>query len=239
MKKVSLLSYTSIFMLAIGTYANAGLFISEVVDATLPGGNPKFVEITNSANTDYTFTGGGIAIQSNANIDLVIDVDLTGVTITAGDSFVIQTTSNDGQNIFENTYGFPADLYSPGFFSNGDDRYILATADDGAGTPLATVIADIHGVLDTDGSGEPWEYTDGFAYRLPTVTDGNGGVFDISEWYHSGVNGLETGDDATELPLIQAQTTPGTHTFGVPEPSTALLALASIVCLSGTKRLRS
>lgn len=219
-------------MLTAGS-ANAGLIISEVVDATLAGGNPKFVEITNTGATDYTFTGGGIVLQSNANVDLNIDVDLTGVTITAGQSYVIQSSSNDGQLVFESTYGFAADLYTSAFFSNGDDRYILATADDGGG--VATVLADIHGQIDTDGTGQPWEYLDGYAYRLPSVVDGNGGVFALGEWFHSGVNGLEDagGDDVVEAAMIVAQTTPGTHNY-VPEP--ASLALISLGALAMFRR---
>lgn len=219
--------------------SHAGVIISEVVDATLAGGNPKFVELTNTMSTDYTFTGGGIINQSNASNDLDIDVDLTGVTIPAGASYVIQSDGNDGIAVFESTYGFSADLYTPAFFPNGDDRYILATADDGAG--VGTVIADIYGAIDTDGTGEPWEFLDGYSFRNPTVVTGNGGVFDISEWTIGGVDSLEDagGDDTAELALILANTTPGTHTF-VPEPGTvalALLGLTSVGAASMRKRL--
>lgn len=202
--------------------ASADIIISEVVDATLAGGNPKFVELTNTGNTDYTFgAGAGIIVQSNANTDLDIDVDLSGVVIAAGDSYVIQSSSNDGQNVFETVYGFAADLYTPAFFSNGDDRYIVT---DGA-------ILDIHGQIDTDGTGTGWEYTDGYAYRLPDYVSGQGSSFDINQWFHSGVNGLETGDDVTETQLILAETTPGTHNF-VPAPaSVALLGLGGIAAI--------
>ena len=222
-------------LVAASATANANLIISEVIDATLAGGNPKFVEITNTSGTDFTFSGGGIVVQSNSNTDLDIDVDLTGVTINAGQSYVIQTEANDGQAVFEATYGFAADMYSTAFFSNGDDRYILADADDGAG--VATNLVDIHGAIDVDGSGEPWEYLDGYAFRLPTVLSGNGGVFDIAEWFHSGVNGLETGDDVEELALILANSTPGTHNF-VPEPSPFFmlgLALLGFIGFTGRK----
>jgi lamin tail-like protein/PEP-CTERM motif-containing protein len=211
--------------------ADAGLIISEVVDGTLSGGNPKFVEITNTGVADFTFTGGGIINQSNAATDLDIDVDLTGVTILAGQSYVIQSTSNGGQAIFESTYGFAADLYTTAYFSNGDDRYILADADDGLGA--ATNLVDIHGDINTDGTGLPWEYLDGYAYRLPTAITGNGGVFAIGEWFHSGVNGLEDPgyDDVVEAALIVAQTTPGTHNY-VPEPaSLALISLGGLAML--------
>ena len=213
--------------------AQAGLFISEVVDATLAGGNPKFVEITNPDGSDYTFSGGGIAVQSNANTDYDIDVDLTGITILAGQSYVIQSTSNDGSNVFFNTYGFDADLYTAAFFSNGDDRYILADGDDGGG--VATSFLDIHGEDGVDGSGTAWEYTDGYAYRLPAYsTTGTGLAFDVSEWFQSGVNALETGDDVEELALIRSLTTPGVHI--VPEPTTFALAGFGLLTLVLARR---
>ena len=231
----SILSLALVAM--IGASANANLIISEVVDATLAGGNPKFVEVTNTGATDFTFAGGGIVVQSNANNDLNVDVDLTGVTILAGQSYVIQSSANNGQTVFESTYGFAADLYTGAFFSNGDDRYILADADDGNG--VATNLVDIHGVIDTDGTGSSWEYTDGYAFRNAGVVSGNGGVFAQAEWFQSGVNALETGDDVTEAALIVANTTPGTHTFTViPEPTSVALVLLG-ASIAGAVTMRS
>ncbi|WP_231933065.1 lamin tail domain-containing protein [Botrimarina mediterranea] len=215
--------------LSMASAANAGLIISEVVDGDLSGGNPKFVELTNTGTTDFTFTGGGIILQSNAATDLDIDVSLTGVTIPAGDSFVIQSSANGGEAVFESTYGFAADLYTGAFFSNGDDRYILTTADD------SSVIVDIHGEIDVDGSGTAWEYLDSYAYRNADVLEGNGGVFDITEWFHAGVGALDTLDAAGHVAL----TTPGTHDFNaIPEPGTAILALLSLAS-AGAVTMRS
>lgn len=219
------------------TAANAEVIITEVVDATRGGGNPKFVEIKNVSASDFTFSGGGIVIQSNANTDLNIDVDLTGLTLAAGEVYVIQSSANGGDGVFLDTYGFDADLYDPGFFSNGDDRYILATADDGAG--VATTLADIYGEIDTDGSGEVWDFLDGYAFRNPDVMSGNGGVFDPSEWTFGGVNSLEDPgfDDAAEVVLILANTTPGTHAM-VPEPGSAALALLAMT-VAGAVAMRT
>ena len=215
--------------LSMASAASAGLIISEVVDGDLSGGNPKFVEITNTGATDFTFTGGGIIMQANAATDLDIDVSLTGVTIAAGDSYVIQSSANGGQSIFESTYGFAADLYTSAGFSNGDDRYILTTADD------SSVIVDIHGDINVDGTGTAWEYLDSYAYRNADVLEGNGGVFDISEWFHAGVAALDTLDAAGHVAL----TTPGTHVFNaVPEPGTAVLALLSLAA-TGAVTMRS
>ncbi len=219
---------------AAASFASADLIISEVIDGTLAGGNPKFVEITNTGAADFTFADGGIIVQSNLSTDLDIDVDLTGITIVAGDSYVIQSASNDGETVFEDTYGFAADLYTPAFFSNGDDRYILADATDGMG--VATNLVDIYGEIDVDGTGTVWDFLDGYSYRLPTAISSNGGVFDASEFFFGGVDSLETGDDVTETALILSLTTPGTHVF-VPEPTS--LALVGVAGLAALRRRRA
>src|SRR5690606_26809101 len=105
--------------------ASADIIISEIVDGDLAGGNPKFVEITNTGGSSFTFSSGGIVIQANDNSDVDVDVDLTGVTLLAGESFVIASSSNDGINQFQIAYGFGADLYNSLGFGNGDDRYML------------------------------------------------------------------------------------------------------------------
>ena len=220
------------------------LIISEVVDATRAGGNPKYVEITNTGTTPYTFTNGGVIVQSNAAVDLLVDVDLTGVTIPALDSYVIQSDANDGINIFQNTYGFAADLYTPAFFSNGDDRYILASGDDtpgAGGTAALGDLLDIHGQNGVDGTGLSWEYLDGYAFRLPAANMGNDGNFVQAEWFQSGNGALESGvagGDAGDLALILAQTTPGTHVFVpcIPEPSSLALMLLAGLATVGIRR---
>ncbi|MCZ6682029.1 MAG: hypothetical protein O7B26_02525, partial [Planctomycetota bacterium] len=190
------------------------LIISEVVDGNRAGGNPKFVEITNTDDNDYIFAQGGIIVQSNTSTDRTVDVNLTGVTIPAGTSYVIQSTSNDGQNVFEDTYDatFPggpivADVYTPAFFGNGDDRYILTDTDDGSN------LLDIYGELDVDGTGTAWEYMNGYAFRNAGANSGNLGTFIIGEWTIGGVDSLSGADDATDKQLLQDNTTPSTHDF--------------------------
>ncbi len=68
--------------------SNGCLVISEIMDGTLTGGTPKYVEITNTGLTDFTFAEGGLIVQSSLNTDLNIDVNLTGAIIPVADSFV-------------------------------------------------------------------------------------------------------------------------------------------------------
>ena len=51
------------------------------------------------------------------------------------------------------------------------------------------VVIDVFGTINVDGTGQPWEYTNGWAYRkLGTGADGS--TFDLSSWSFSGVNAL-------------------------------------------------
>ena len=217
---------------------SANLVISEVVDAPLPGGLPKFVEITNTGGSTVDLSGFSLGNVSNASTTMGFDALVLSGMLAPGDSHVVSYESGDtpGVSTFFDTYGFDADDLTPGSFINGDDRLVLFSGaalagDDGTGGN----IVDIYGVFGVDGTGEVWEYTDGYAFRNPDVTEGNDGAFDPSEWTFSGANGLETGDDTEELALILAETTPGTHAI-IPEPTTVALALLSLAAVAGRKR---
>jgi hypothetical protein len=49
---------------------------------------------------------------------------------------------------------------------------------------------DVFGDVDEDGSGEAWEYQDGWAYRYAGQGI-NGGVWDSATWFYSGVDALD------------------------------------------------
>ncbi len=212
--------------------ANAQLIISEVVDATLPGGLPKFVELTNTSNSTIDLSGFSIGNFSNGSTTLGggASTVLSGM-LAAGDSWVISYENGDepGMGSFFDVYGFDPDEFSLGAFTNGDDAYALfAGAATGDGSDATLV--DVYGVIGVDGTGEAWEYTDGYSFRNPSVLGGNAS-WTAGEWTVGGANSLEDpgGDDVIELALILANTTPGTHNF-VPAPSTAgLIALGGLV----------
>lgn len=223
--------------------AQADLIISEVVDATLPGGLPKYVELTNTGVSPIDLSQYSIGNFSNGATTLGGDAStvLSG-TLAAGDSYVISYENGDGPapdpSVFRDTFGFDPDNFNLGAFINGDDVVALflgAATGDGSDATLV----DVYGVVGTDGSDEVWEYTDGYSFRLPSVTTSNGGVFDASEWFFGGANSLETGDDVTETALIIGSTTPGVHAI-IPEPATVattLLGFAAAGAVSMRKRL--
>ena len=182
------------------------VIISEVVDGNRAGGNPKFVEITNTGGEPYTFPAGGIIVQSNLATDRIVDANMAGVTIPPGGRYVAACSDNGGQGVFLDTFGFDADGYWLKVNGNGDDRYILTDTADGSH------LLDIYGQIDTSGVGTAWEYTDGYAYRLPTINAGNGGVFEIDEWYIA-KGGLWATTDAGSKALLLERTTPKRHVF--------------------------
>lgn len=182
------------------------LIISEVVDGDRTNGTPKWVEITNTGATDYTFTAGGVFIAVNGSVTKTV-VNMTGTTILAGQSYVICGSSNSGVATFLDTYGFNPDASSSVINGNGDDVYGIT--DDATG---ANVI-DIYGVLGVDGTGQPWEYTDRVAQRNQNASSSNGGLFDVSDWTITSVDSGTGGTDADSKLLLQIFTNPGTHVF--------------------------
>ncbi len=200
--------------------ASANLIISEVVDGTLTGGTPKFVELTNTGPDGIDLAHYSFGNMNNGNTTLGGGSAkvLAGI-LAPGDSFVLGYDNDNDP--FNSVFGFDADFLMGGTYINGDDTLILFHgAATGDGTD-ATIV-DVYGVIGTDGTGEDWEYTDGYSYRLGTT--GNNGVLDISDWFVGGKDSLEAGcggDDACETVNLQTLTTPGTHTVPSPGPGWA------------------
>lgn len=199
--------------------ANADVIVSEVVDGDLSGGNPKFVELTNTGVAAYVFgAGDSIQVYSNGNVTASATVSLNGISIAPGDSYVIASSANDGVNQFNIAYGFGADLFTGAFFGNGDDVYALN---------IGGTVVDAMGAIGVDGTGTGWEYTDSYAYRNPTSITQSG--FNVSDWTFGGVAALDAPADPARIALLQANTTPGTHNF-IPAPGAlALVGLGGLV----------
>ena len=150
--------------------AQDGLFISEVTDPA-DDYSGRFIELYNAGSeaVDFSTTTLYLSRQSNGGTGWG-DLQLTG-TIAAGEAFVI------GGSAFEAVYGFAPNQETGILIGNGDDAYFLyLDGDHESGT-----LHDIYGLLDTDGSGEPWEYEDSRALRAPAVSVPNT-TWTAAEW---------------------------------------------------------
>jgi hypothetical protein len=178
-------NFTRLFMgammiLSISVRAQNGLFISEVTDPA-DNYNGRFVEIYNSGpgTVDFNAVTLYLSRQSNGGTGWG-DVRLAGI-VAAGETFVI------GGSSFETIYGFPADQVSGIITGNGNDAYFLyMNGDHSTGS-----IHDIYGVINTDGLGQPWEYTDSRAVRVEGITVPRT-IWNAAEWEITPANVLDT-----------------------------------------------
>ncbi len=152
------------------------LQIIGVIDATLPGGQPKALEF-------YAFEDiadlsvYSLDVFSNGNTTASNTVSFDSVALEAGDFYYVTGDAAD----FETWFGFAADEEDGAASFNGDDAFQLAR--DGE-------VVDSFGEVGVDGTGQVWEYTDGWAYRL----DGTGpdlSAFLAGDWTFSGPDALD------------------------------------------------
>ncbi|MCD2257888.1 T9SS type A sorting domain-containing protein [Psychroserpens luteolus] len=161
------------------------LVITGIIDGPLPGGFPKGIEL-------YV-------------VNDIADLSVYG----------LERAGNGGASTGTQSYTFPADSYTAGDFiyispetpsfnqylginptyevtggelnNNGDDVVLLYA--NGS-------VSDAIGVAGVDGTGEPWEYLDGWAYRVDGF--GPNATFDVAEWTFSGPNALDGCDLADD-----------------------------------------
>ncbi len=216
-------------VLAMGQ-AQAGLIISGVFDAPLPGGDPKGVELTATADIpDLSVYGLEVAGNGNPS-NGVPDTNLPAGSLSAGDHYYV--TNGDGVDFAQWFSPLTVDLASAGNAAvshNGDDVILLWKS--GA-------VHDQFGVTEQDGTGEAWESLDGWAYRN-NGSSANGGAFDANNWTFSGANVWDGDDgpldDGTNA-LSSAPMPIGTYS-NIPEPaSIVLLGFAGLWLVAGTRR---
>ena len=161
------------------TKTNA-LVLTGVFDGSLTGGTPKGVEIFVTENIpDLSVFGLGSA-NNGGGTD---GQEFTFPAVTATIGQYIYVSSEDAE--FENFFGQPADYTTAAMGINGDDAVELFEN---------LVVIDTYGSINTNGDGEVWDYTDGWAYRV-NMTGPDGLIFVPSNWFYSGLDELEGGTD--------------------------------------------
>lgn len=154
--------------------SDVALIIAGIADGPLPGGWPKVVEFyAIEAIADLSVYGFGSA--SNGGGTDGVEYTFPAVALAAGQHYYVSTDSA-AFNVF---FGFAANAIEPlASNNNGDDAVELF---------LNGVVVDVFGLIDVDGTGQNWEYLDGWAYRN-TGSMPNYGVFDITDWTFSGID---------------------------------------------------
>ena len=159
------------------TNTNA-LLITGVYDAQPGGAGAKGVEL--KALADIPDLGAfGLSSANNGTGPTGSPEFMfpAGVSVTAGECIFIANDSMD----FADFFGFDADFIDGAASINGDDAIELFEN--------GTVI-DVFGDVNVDGSGEVWDYLDGWAYRQ-AATGPDGDTFDPNNWTYSGVDALD------------------------------------------------
>ncbi|HKK62366.1 MAG TPA: cohesin domain-containing protein [Bacteroidales bacterium] len=190
-------------MVSMQISAQQGLFISELADPA-DDYHGRFVELYNAGNNEIVLSNTIICLsrQSNGGTSWG-DVQLTG-SILPGETYVI------GTSYFSAFYGFTPDLETGILIGNGDDAYCLFTGGDHETGELL----DIYGAMNTDGTGEPWEYTDSRAVRNQDATSPSL-IWAAADWSIASANladfdpGTHHGNGGGDIPV------PGDYTLSV------------------------
>jgi hypothetical protein len=172
------------------------LIITAVYDATLTGGTPKGVELY-VANDIADLSLYGISSAGNGSGTTVTpEFTFPAVSATAGQYIYVASESVQ----FNNWFGFAPDYTTTSMLINGDDAIELFAM--GA-------IIDVFGDVNVDGTGQPWDHLDGWAYRNSS-TGPDGTTFQLGSWSFSGVNVLdgETSNATAATPIPIGTFTP-------------------------------
>lgn len=197
--------------------AMADIFISEVVDGTLPNGQPKWVELTNSGSSTVILAGFSLGVMNNGANTMSSPAHVLTGSLPSGASHVIalEPDNGPGTSQFFAVYGQDPDEHS-GDQINGDDTVLLyqgAASGDGSNGTLV----DAYGVIGVSGTGTSWDYLDSYAARCGSAA--NAGVFDAADWDIPGAGALLAGcagDDTCEAANLVAMTSPWSHPGCIP-----------------------
>lgn len=129
------------------------LMITGVIDGPLTGGVPKAIQLIATEDiADLSIYGLGSA--NNGGGTDGEEFTFPAVAVTKGTVLYVASEAPE----FTNFFGFAPDYVDSVSSINGDDAIELFEN----GT-----VVDVFGEIDTDGTGQPWEYLDGWASRDP------------------------------------------------------------------------
>ena len=194
----------------IGTYAGSvsapsALIITGVIDGPLSGGVPKAVELY-VVNDIADLSAYGVGSANNGGGSDGQEFTFPADSAPAGSYIYVASESPS----FTSFFGVAPDYTSGALAINGDDAIELF---------FNGAVVDVFGEIDVDGTGQPWEHTDGWAYRVPG-TGPDGETFVVGNWQFSGVDALDgeatNAGAATPFPI-------GTYAGSVSAPSALII----------------
>ena len=157
------------------------LILTAVFDGTLSGGTPKGVEVYVAQDVpDLSVCGIGSANNGDGSDGQ--EFTFPADSVNAGE-FIYVATETDNFNAY---FGFNPNYTSNAVSINGDDAIELFC--NGG-------VVDLYGDIDTDGTGEVWDFLDSYAKRVDNT--GANPVFNPSDWIFAGPNvldGVSTGE---------------------------------------------
>ncbi|AFC22865.1 T9SS-dependent choice-of-anchor J family protein [Saprospira grandis] len=156
-----------------GTGTSANMAIAGVMDGPLTGGTPKFVEVVVINDVADLSIYGLSSANNGSGTTAGAEVNFPSGPAVAGTRIYVASDSAG----FRDYMGFDADIIDGTVNVNGDDAIELYEN---------TTVIDVFGDVNTDGTGEAWEYLDGWAYRMGTATPS--ATFNVADWTLSGPN---------------------------------------------------
>ena len=164
------------------------MLISGVVDGPISGGLPKVVEFYVLADID-NLAQYGFGSANNGGGSDGIEFSFPAISVTAGTYIYVAAETGVTQSFLD----VEADYTSNATQINGNDALELF---------CGGIVIDVYGDPNVLGDNEPWDYTDGWAYRKDNGSP-NYGLFNASNWSFSGIGGLagETSNSTATNPF--------------------------------------
>nr|MDP0502721.1 5'-nucleotidase C-terminal domain-containing protein [Verrucomicrobiota bacterium JB025] len=188
MKLKSIWKFAAASPVLAATASASDLVVTGVIDGPLSGGIPKAIEVY-VVNDIPDLAIYGVGTENGAAGGGTEEFTFPAGSATAGDFLYLASESTG----FSGFFGFAPDYTDSSMSINGDDSIEIFKNG---------VVIDTFGDVNADGTGTPWEYLDGWAYRS-SETGPDGTAFSISNWSFSGINALdgETTNAAASTPF--------------------------------------
>jgi hypothetical protein len=173
------------------------LIITGVFDVQ-NGSSPKGLEMYVKNDID-DLSLYGVGSANNGGGTDGQEFTFPAVSATAGQFIYLVGTNQSTQ--FNTFFGFTPDYESGAMFINGDDAIELF--ENG-------VVIDVHGDINVDGTGEPWDTVDSWGYRV-NDTGPDGSSFVLANWTFGGsaeLDGATNSESTSPFPIGTYSNTP-------------------------------